>query len=376
MGSHRLSSMVSSRMSRKMIVLLCLSFLDWSSLLFASANGSNYHIYNYDQTSQQFTPDGRLIQVEYASKAVEFSSPVVVVECLGDDEESNNSNSPYPCLILVTIPKQANAPQQRMVILNDDPDDQSSSLPSYVVVLSGVLSDSLALLQAALKQQADHQRTYHKSFRIDQMANILGEECHGRVWKGGIRPYGSTLVLCGYEDTYPDGKNNAGTMEDEGITSFPQSYRSLIYQTDPSGAVRQYSTGPTVDNINSNKASLSSRLGKKKKAAVQSHVRCIVGGSSALQRQLEKRLQQGLSKLEKQESTTLAQRIATIAQILNTETNKEPGKAPGGASAEDCTTTLPLEVVVISPNLGGCRRLDQNQLDGIRALALGNKRIG
>jgi hypothetical protein len=70
----------SSSLSSVLLVLLTI----WLLLAHHQVNCSNinnYHIYNYDQTSQQFTPDGRLVQVEYASHAVEQSSPVVVVEC-------------------------------------------------------------------------------------------------------------------------------------------------------------------------------------------------------------------------------------------------------------------------------------------------------
>jgi hypothetical protein len=52
-------------------ILFLLSLVSNSSL----AN-QNYNAYNYDMTTPLFTPDGRLLQVEYASRAATHSSPV------------------------------------------------------------------------------------------------------------------------------------------------------------------------------------------------------------------------------------------------------------------------------------------------------------
>jgi hypothetical protein len=63
----------SSSLSSMLLVLLTIWLLLAHHQLNCS-NTNNYHTYNYDQTSQQFTPDGRVVQVEYASHAVEQSS--------------------------------------------------------------------------------------------------------------------------------------------------------------------------------------------------------------------------------------------------------------------------------------------------------------
>jgi hypothetical protein len=383
---------------------------------------SNYHIYNYDQTSQQFTPDGRLIQVEYASNAVEHSSPVVVVECNNIVSTTNTNNddaktttktattrssslsSVYPCMIVLTIPHkhqiQHNSPQHRIVILNnnnnnkeqqeynDDHDDGTAVTTTiksspYVVIMSGILADSLALLQAALMDESKHQLDYHSCFTIQQMAIAMAQACHARTQRGGLRPYGSTMVLCGYngqddvdnvEEYHKDDDDNKNQNNDGGGDGDGDGYRSLIFQTDPSGAILQHHTNPRHD-IKETKPDHDTRI------SCYSHVRCIVGGSPTEQRQIEKKLEQSLQKLDRQyPPPTLAERIAFISKILYQETAVINNKKDMTTTLTTTTTTttkssmeeipLPSEVVVISPRLGGCHRLDDQQMNGIRKLLL------
>jgi hypothetical protein len=389
-------------------------------------NNKYYHIYNYDQTSQQFTPDGRLIQVEYASHAVEHSSPVVIVECNVNDDATtettkslSSSYSAYPCLIVMTIPQLQQqrlykSPQQRIVILNNNYNNvkeynvkeyndnyggtvtaktttttTSSSSSPYVVIMSGILADSLALLQSALMEESKHQLECHASFTMQQMARSIAQTCHARTQKGGLRPYGSTIVLCGYhqDDDHEydfnvnnDNNNNSDESDDKkrdlsgGDGMRDGWYKSLILQTDPSGAILQH-------NVNHRKVTKSDQ---DTSITCSSHVRCIVGGTPTLQQQLQKRLQQDLPKLDFQKSTpppTLSERIAYIAKILYQETaiiknsnkNKKDATISTKASSINESETpivVPSEVVVISPRLGGCHRLDEQQLERIRKLML------
>ena len=97
---------------------------------FASAKTdfSNYNAYNYDMATPQFTPDGKLLQVEYASAATDLSSPLVALQT------RNNT------LVLIAL-KKSNT-QNRIALLQDN----------ICVAMSGVLADSLALLQFVLKE--------------------------------------------------------------------------------------------------------------------------------------------------------------------------------------------------------------------------------
>lgn len=329
----------------------------------SSAGRSNYNVYNYDQTTPQFTPDGRLLQVEYASSAADLSAPLVVLEFVssGTANDDEALSTTYPCTVLITVPKQPFSPQNRIAILNKQ-DDQKST---YCVAMSGILADSLALLQAGFKTASEHSLQYRRALDMESFVQVLADECQSRVFAGGLRPYGSTLLLCGYD---------ADNTE--------SSFRSLIYQTDPSGGILQH----TAQSIQEESPKhISNNKKQRSYSSIRTDVRCIVGGSPGLQRQLHKQIQQGMARCEQKQrqrnrkELTLADRIASVAKILIKETtetssttsisnNGSGDRASNGRTkSRSSTEKHPLEVVIISPRLG-CHRLEGKQLEAIQEL--------
>jgi 20S proteasome alpha/beta subunit len=263
-----------------------------SQVTTASNSNSNYNVYNYDMTTPQFTPDGRLLQVEYASVAAELSTPLVVVQVNNDT------------LILVTL-KSSTTYQSRMVLFDD-----------VCIAMSGVLADSIALLQVVLEQASQHLRRYHqKSLTVLQVATAMANACQKHAFGGGVRPYGSTMLACGY---------TVGQKQ------------PILYQTDPSGAIRQVDTSST---------------------STSTTIQCIVGGNPTFQRQLRKRMD---SNLARRKDSSIADTVAIVARTLIKETQKASPHKGGKNEAPSSS----LEVVLLSPTLG-CHRLTKNQLDTI-----------
>lgn len=380
--------------------LLLVPFVSSSSSS-SAGNRNTYNVYNYDQTTPQFTPDGRLLQVEYASSAADRSPPLVVLECISpatdeDGDEDDDSMLSYPCTILITIPKQVHSPQNRIVIVNekDFVDDQGSR--SYCVAMSGILSDSLALLQAGMKVAAQDSLQYQRPFGMESLTQALADECQSRVFAGGLRPYGSTLLLCGYNNE--DAMIPVEEPNDQGdvIRGRMQTFRSSIYQTDPSGGILQHyhhiEKSGDKHSQSTGKGSKSKKQRRKHidQIDVRSQVRCIVGGSSSLQRQLYKRIQRAMVKFEQQQRDrqkwTLAERIAGVAKVLiqetkndndsssNTRSSSSKNRNPkeNGSSTTPSSSDCPLEVVIVSPKYG-CHRLDDRQLRAIQALINGDE---
>jgi 20S proteasome alpha/beta subunit len=217
---------------------LCLNVVMLPSSEATSSN--DYNAYNYDLTTPQFTPDGRLLQVEYASAAADRSSPLVAVAV-------NDT------LVLITMTANSTA-QNRLIIWND----------KIVIGPSGVLADSVALLQVlgkeAGKEATKHFQTYRtKLVSVHQVAQILANACQKHAFGGGIRPYGSTMLVCGIGSGIPGGIHHVPDM----------------VATDPSGAILHLPPSSTSPSSTSFAA----------------HVRWIVGGGSSSQLQLRKQVE-------------------------------------------------------------------------------------
>ncbi len=287
------------RLLRVLIVVLvcCIGFATASS-------NYNYNVYNYDM-APTFTPDGRLLQVEYASAAAELSSPIVALQV---DNET---------LVLLTL-KNTRTPQNRIIVLPTRGDGRHTKAQSPVcIAMSGVLPDSISLIQVGLKEASKKYKQLHTPITVLQIATSIANACQSHSFGGGIRPYGCTLLTCGY--------TSSGDL--------------VLYQTDPSGALLEA-------NLPSN--------GQKPL------IRWMVGGNASLQRKIRKRLDSTLYKLK--ESTALLDVVALVGRTLMKETQKQAQ----GDNSDGSTGTITLEVVVMNRKLG-CYKLAKSEIDSMIA---------
>ena len=404
----------------------------------------------------QFTPDGQLLQLGYASSAADHSPPLVVVELRnvvgsgveenGDADAENKIASQQQqqqqrqqqpplldCLILMTIPRESDSsssihhqqqqrppqpwgpgkglrrlsprrPQQRIIQMDDErrtrtkeSSPTTSTSNSCCICLSGVLADSLALLKETLEECYDDltgliyddnssssrdtggtDRDFFSTVDVVEpvswwkFAQSLAHKCHHNSLGGGIRPYGSSFVLCGYKQDYAYAITGA-TKNNDDSHHVHQRTKSFIYQTDPSGGI--------IVHDNNNVSSKPT-----------AHVRCIVGGPSALQRELRRSINEELERMifrstedkdkgdDASSPLTLADYVATIGRVLVEDKMSKDVAAGTTASggnndADDVdgdgfSMLPPLEVVIISPRLWSYRLKDQ-QLDKIEQLIHG-----
>lgn len=208
----------------------------------------SYNAYDYDMVTPMFTPDGRLLQVEYASRACAHSSPLVVVKC--------NDN-----IIILMTRKSSTRAQDRLIVLDNN-------INGCVVGMSGVLSDSLSLLSVVQRETEKQERMYGRAATLSsqRIATIMGNACQSHAFGGGLRPYGSNMVVCGLDG---------------------------VYQTDPSGAVVKR----MMTNSNNNDRLL------------------VVGGSEARQAQVKSDIYKRVIG-KKKEEMDLGETLQRLAKIL------------------------------------------------------------
>jgi 20S proteasome alpha/beta subunit len=290
----------------------------------SASTNYNYNAYKYDM-APTFTPDGRLLQVEYASTAAELSTPIVALQF---DNET---------LVLMTL-KSPTTPQNRIIVLpargdGKDEGNSHSSSSSHVVciAMSGVLADSISLIQVGLKEASEHYKQFHAPTTALRLATSMANACQSHCFGGGIRPYGCTLLACG----------------------FSSSGELVLYQTDPSGAILE-ATIPAA-------ASSSSTPFALRRAPF---LRWLTGGSTSLQQKIRKQLDSQLYRSSKGNSPPLLDMLAFVGRTLLKETQKQKGG--GGVGGKDAAAlgAMSFEVIVMNRKLG-CYRLSRNQIRSI-----------
>ena len=285
-GDQSINLITRSELLHKMISLI----LVFISVL-GFATGAAYNSYQYDLTVPQFTPDGRLLQVEYASAAADHSSPILMAR-LNDDS-----------MVMIST-RAKNKVQERLILL---PESDS------IVAISGILADSLALLQKVQQESLNYKRIYGTPFKPQQMADVVATACQQHAFGGGLRCYGSTMVVAGCQDM-----------------------SLVLLQSDPSGALQDLRrTDKTFQVIGG--------------AAFQGGIK------SSLQRRLETMC--GSSAFT-ESAGTMAQRMASIVGIMIQEHEKS-----GKVSKDD----LVFEVAVVSKSRGAYK-LSSDQVAKLLAL--------
>ncbi|GAX13460.1 hypothetical protein FisN_36Lh014 [Fistulifera solaris] len=195
---------------------------------------SHYNAYQYDMTGAQFTPDGRLLQVEYASAAADHSSPIVVQPLDSD-----------LCLICTT--HRAGVYTERLVLIPTG--SLTTKQPPVVIALSGILADNMALLEALQEKRWEQMQLYEVPLSTQQVAQAIADECQKKAFGGGIRPFGATLLVCGMDGVYQTDPSG-GILE--------TSYEKLLGQEDKSQ--KSVVVGGTANSARSLKRQIASAL--------------------------------------------------------------------------------------------------------------------
>lgn len=201
------------------LLLLSANFLS-PMVVARSFNRNAYHSYEFDQTAPVFTPDGRLLQVEYAAHAAHRSNPLVVAAISEDLALVCTFRRKSSSLVL----------QERILLIPMgslvDTKTTRNTQQHVVVGLSGFLPDCTSLLEEV---QTERMKQYHSHGELlprDKpafVADHVARKCHERTLGGGLRPYGASLLICGSSEP----------RFDNGVWK-----RSLIsFMTDPSGGM-------------------------------------------------------------------------------------------------------------------------------------------
>tara|TARA_Y100000034_G_C6781499_1_gene349355 strand:- start:154 stop:891 length:738 start_codon:yes stop_codon:yes gene_type:complete len=162
-------------------------------------NQMNHQMMGYDRAITMFSPDGRLLQVEYAKKTVKQGSTAIGMVCKDG-------------VVLIT--------DKRIVdkFVVSDAIEKIWTVDEHIgATASGIISDARVLIERAQIRAQQHRVTYDTpidTLSIVKDVSSLKQIC---TQSAGLRPFGVSLLVAGID---PDGPK--------------------LFETDPTGIYFQY----------------------------------------------------------------------------------------------------------------------------------------
>lgn len=130
--------------------------------------------FGYDKAAVIFSPDGRIIQVEYAREAVKMGSTAVGIK-------TDN------CVVL--------AGQKRAFDLIESSDKVFKIDDHIASTFSGYSADGRALLQKARLEAQIERITYGEVIDPEVLSEKIGDHLQSFTQYGGVRPFGIAILF-------------------------------------------------------------------------------------------------------------------------------------------------------------------------------------
>ncbi len=158
-----------------------------------------HQLMGYDRAITMFSPDGRLLQVEYAKKTVKQGSTAIGMVCKEGVLLVSDKRIVDSLVVAESVEKMWQI------------DDHMGA------TASGILSDARVLIERAQLKAQQHRVTYDSP--IDTLT-VVKDICNLKqicTQSGGLRPFGVSILVAGIDETGPK-----------------------LFETDPTGIYFQY----------------------------------------------------------------------------------------------------------------------------------------
>ncbi|MBI4149602.1 archaeal proteasome endopeptidase complex subunit alpha [Candidatus Woesearchaeota archaeon] len=158
-----------------------------------------HQLMGYDRAITMFSPDGRLLQVEYAKKTVRQGSTAIAMTC----KDGVLLVSDKRIVDVLVVPESVEKIWQV--------DDHIG------VTAAGILSDARVLIERAQLRAQQHQVTYDGPIDVASIVKDIANLKQLTTQSGGYRPFGVALLIAGIDIDGPK-----------------------LYETDPTGIYFRY----------------------------------------------------------------------------------------------------------------------------------------
>jgi len=139
-----------------------------------------HQVMGYDRAAQTFSPDGHILQVEYAEKTVRLGSASIGLICKDG-------------VVIISDRRQ----KDKLVV-------ESSANKVYEIdehimaVAAGIVSDSRVLVDKARVIAQQHRVTFDSEVSTESLVKDIADVKQQFTQYGGARPFGVALLVAGY----------------------------------------------------------------------------------------------------------------------------------------------------------------------------------
>lgn len=139
----------------------------------------------YDLSASQFSPDGRVFQVEYAQKAVENSGTAIGIR--GRDGVVLGVEK------LVTSKLYEKGSNKRILHVDNH----------VGVAIAGLLADGRHLVDTMRDEASNYRYNYNSPIPIKYLTDRISMYMHAYTLYSAVRPFGCSLLISGYDSDGP-----------------------------------------------------------------------------------------------------------------------------------------------------------------------------
>jgi len=139
-----------------------------------------HQVMGYDRAAQTFSPDGHILQVEYAEKTVRLGSASIGLVCKDG-------------VVLVSDRRQ----KDKLVV--ESSANKVLEIDDHMMVVSaGIVSDARVLIDKARVMAQQHRVTYDSEASAEAIVKEISDVKQQFTQYGGARPFGVALMIAGF----------------------------------------------------------------------------------------------------------------------------------------------------------------------------------
>jgi len=136
----------------------------------------------YDRTATMFTPEGHLLQVEYAEKTVRLGSASIGMKCKDG--------------VFILADKRV---EDKLVVKESA--SKIYEIDSHIITsVAGIVSDARVLIDKSQVLAQQHTMTYDSPIEPELIIKEISSLKQQFTQYGGARPFGVALIVAGIED--------------------------------------------------------------------------------------------------------------------------------------------------------------------------------